>query len=87
MLYTKNLRNIGKIPFISRIPSHRIDPAIPALPALPALPAPEPPLPALPAPVPPLTALPKPPSVADKPCIGERQYALTKEELETLGKW
>lgn len=78
MLYTKNLRNIGKIPFISRIPSHRIEPA---------LPAPEPPLPALPAPVPPLTALPKPPSVADKPCIGERQYALTKEELETLGKW
>jgi len=81
MLYTKNLRSIGKIPFILRIPSHRIEPA------LPALPAPEPPLPALPAPVPPLTALPNPPSVADKPCIGERQYALTKEELETLGKW
>ena len=86
MLYTKNLRNIGKIPFISRIPSHRIEPAMPALPA------PEPPLPALPAPVP-LPALPapvpKPPSVQapDKSCIGERQYALTKEELETLGKW
>jgi len=85
MLYTKNLRSIGKIPFILRIPSHRIEPTMPALPA------PEPTMPALPAPVPPLTALPapvpKPPSVPDKSCIGERQYALTKEELETLGKW